>query len=181
MLPSLPDLDSSLTPAESTLYWCFFCFKAMHYSITDWRRVHVTHFDDKPISKQENAAPTEDWPYANFPRVFQRQRIGLSRRMVKRRLRGLKLAQIIGHRVGGVVFCPQGDEWIVCRSRGCLERGKPLSFLAVVHNNPYQGLPLIESLESVKQDSSWGGFTHFESVYFHICPSCKQIHAHSQH
>lgn len=80
---------------------------------------------------------------------------------------------------GGKPYLPQGDDWIVCPNQKCRSHGKRMKVVAAIHNDPPSGLPLIETMETMRKPQR-RSFNHFVSVYFHLCNSCNTVHAHSQ-
>ena len=83
------------------------------------------------------------------------------------------------HLFGGRPNLPQGDDWIVCPNEQCRSHGKRMKVIAAIHNDPPNGLPLIETMDRVRK-SKTGSFNWFVTVYFHFCRSCNSVHAHSQ-
>jgi hypothetical protein len=58
-----------------------------------------------------------------------------------------------------------------CSSLGRLFRKKRMQFLAGILNDPAGGLPMVQSLESLQQES----WNFFVSVEFQICPACGTV------
>ena len=93
--------------------------------------------------------------------------------------RGFDLMRTWVHQFGGKPYLPQGDSWICCQNDKCRSFGKRMNVIASIHNDPPNGLPLIETMDDVNA-SPTHDFNFFVTVYFHCCKKCGSIHAHSQ-
>ncbi|GEM_PF-1413528 len=197
--------------ARLPLYWCVPCFLSIDYSVIDDKRIELLRVDGEPAHLVKRKRPNPRFPYANFPREFDRQAIELtSGPELPKTVRELFTAEptpkltparqallerFVGHAVyprlfaltgstwvhsfGGTPYLPQGDDWIVCPNERCRSFGKRMKVMAAIHNDPPNGLPLVDTMEKVQQSKS-GMFNYFVVVFFHFCKSCKTVHAHSQ-
>jgi hypothetical protein len=85
------------------------------------------------------------------------------------------------HQIGGLVKCVQGHEHVRCPNKKC-ERHKlfkdsktfHMKELAVIHNDPRSGLPMVESLEEFERTSR---FNDWVQLVYWICDECLAITA----
>jgi hypothetical protein len=146
--------------------------------------------------------PRKDFPYKNYPKALERQPLELANMPAKIRAIAAKWTDLLGeklsskekkslanwfghefkwsldfwcHQFGAEPWLIQGPEKIPCINPDC-SRGKrnwPMKVLAVIHNDPWCGLPLIERIEDVQDRSA----NHYVQVVYHICPKCLTLHA----
>jgi hypothetical protein len=77
---------------------------------------------------------------------------------------------------GGDPWRAQGSEEFLCPNPEC-ETGRarmPIKVLASIVNHPLSGLPMIETIEQVKQAS--GVVNRWVQIVVHLCPECHTIH-----
>jgi len=85
------------------------------------------------------------------------------------------------HQVGGLLNLIQGHEYIVCPNPNCKNhraakrfRGTRMMELAVIHNDPHSGLPMMETLEELSEPTA---FNEFVQVVYWVCEECLTIMA----
>ncbi len=83
------------------------------------------------------------------------------------------------HQIGGLLNLIQGHEYIVCPNFDCKHhqyakqgRGCRMSELAVIHNDPFSGLPMDEKLENSLASKD---FNEFLQVVYWVCEECLTI------
>ena len=83
------------------------------------------------------------------------------------------------HQIGGLLNFMQGHEYVVCPNPDCKHHqaakkfsGTRMKELAVIHNDPQSGLPMIESLEELSEPSD---FDEFTQVVYWVCDECLTI------
>jgi hypothetical protein len=149
---------------------------------------YPSHFDRRPLAltaglPDEARAVLAAWNRIKDP---------MGRRLSARRHQ--ILAECLGHPVSTSMslFHSQfggkptqrwwGEETTRCPNKECPgrlpsgprgEKGRAMSFLAGVLNDPLSGLPMVEKASEVTE--RWWNF--FVSVQFHICGKCWTVHA----
>jgi hypothetical protein len=85
------------------------------------------------------------------------------------------------HQLGGLLNLVQGHEYVVCPNPDCKDHqmakrgsGARMQELAVLHNDPYSGLPMCETLEEITKPSD---FDEFLQVVYWVCEECLTIAA----
>lgn len=85
------------------------------------------------------------------------------------------------HQIGGLLNLAQGHEYIVCPNPDCEHHklakrhiGTRMMELAVIHNDPYSGLPMSERLEDLSKPSD---FNEFIQVVYWVCEECLTLAA----
>jgi hypothetical protein len=156
------------------------------------------------VLRNEVAYQRDDFPYKRFPLQFKRQpialdkladlpeklkdylSIGLFNPLPARAKKPLEKwlgrpvrygVDLWWHQFGGLPWLVQGPEQIVCPNEECSwsRRKRRMKVLAVIRNDPPSGLPMVETMRSVRKKN--GHFNIFVQVVFHICKGCLTIHA----
>ena len=83
------------------------------------------------------------------------------------------------HQIGGLLNLAQGHEYMVCPNPDCKDHQAAKKFsgcrmkeLAVIHNDPHSGLPMVEKLEDLSDPSH---FDEFAQVVYWVCEECLTI------
>ena len=208
----LVDLDCvSLREKENTklfselerlpLYYCWkCCAEKLSYQV---------HGAPVKVFRNEGKPQGDDFPYAGFPKEFQRRSVKLvpipyemakllavaqeideywlaehDKKAIQDELQNLRhpwfsRSSINRHQIGGLLYLMQGHEYIVCPNPDCKNHqaakkisGTRMMELAVIHNDPHSGLPMIESLEELPKPSD---FNEFTQVVYWVCEECLTI------
>jgi hypothetical protein len=178
------------------IYYCWKCVADMAYRVVDSQRIHVFESNGVPQG--------DDFPYGNYPIQFQRHPIELTRASempddvreflteetektvsddLKRQLEfwldhpiSCIDFDIWWQQFAGEPWLMQGPEEFSCPNEVC-EAGRrhaPMKVLAAICNHPLGGLPMIQTIEDVKNSS--GVTNRWVQVVVHMCPECHTIH-----
>lgn len=185
------------TLATLPLYYCWTCGSELTYRIID--------DDSIEVSRSYSGNTHDDFPYANYPLEYPEQPLRLYRPdelpiLVRKHIvedlddpipddEQRALSEFLGrpvrstlidlwwHQFGGEPWLVQGEEEIVCPNPTCKHHsdGETMKILAAICNDPYGGLPMIESIATVEGDG--GHFNRWVQVVFHICDTCFTVQA----
>ena len=172
------------------LYYCWRCAGNFSYQVIVPEKIKIIesncHYQG------------DDFPYTHFPSQFDRCPIVLEpiplevykllviaqeleanslstkekRKVTNWQGRNDRHFELWRHQFGGLPYLIQGHEIIRCPNKNCKRSGNWIKELAVIHNDPYSGLPMIETLEEARQK----GANHWVQVVFHICSQCLTIY-----
>lgn len=88
---------------------------------------------------------------------------------------------LVRHQIGGLLYLMQGHDWIKCPNPECKYyaiktrlSGVRLLELATIHNDPYSGLPMCQTLDEVSDPSD---FDEFTQVVYWVCEDCLTLTA----
>jgi hypothetical protein len=108
------------------------------------------------------------------------------RKAIEERFQGLRHSQfakscLVRHQIGGLLYLIQGHDYIVCPNPDCEHHklakrgsGTRMIELAVLHNDPYSGLPMCERLEEISLPVDWDEFVQ---VVYWVCEECLTLMA----
>jgi hypothetical protein len=108
------------------------------------------------------------------------------RKAIQEGLRNLRHSQfaessLVRHQIGGLLYLMQGHDFIKCPNPECKYSikfsrisGVRMLELAVLHNDPYSGLPMCQSLEKVSDPED---FNEFTQVVYWVCEECLTLTA----
>lgn len=192
------------------LYWCPRCGSAIDYSIEPTGNLRLLAMNGLATHQVPQEAAQPNFPYRDYPHEYERRRISIvashelpktvrdlltvtpipkltdARKVLLERhvghavsARGFELMRTWIHQLGGAPYLPQGDQHVVCQKPECRRRGQRMKFLAAIKNDPPGGLPIAQPFVPTEASESTY-YNHFITVYFHICSSCRSIHAESQ-
>ena len=182
------------------LYYCWRCEGAtLSYAVIDEKRIKIIEHTGE---KAPSDFPYENYPIS-FPRrpislvpidynlaklLALYQEVGpdwLSeedKQIIQHEIKKLRHSEfttndINRHQLGGLLRLIQEHERIGCPNRHCrnhIEDRNHMKELAVLFNDPVSGLPMIETIESVKE---WPHWNEWLQVIFWICEECLTITA----
>jgi hypothetical protein len=86
---------------------------------------------------------------------------------------------LVRHQMGGLLYLIQGHDYLKCPNPDCKHHrlamqgfGVRMKELAVLHNDPYSGLPMCERLEEISRPSDWNPFVQ---IVYWVCEECLTI------
>lgn len=186
------------------LYYCWrCCAEQLTYRVIDEKRIKVfrnkgtRQGDDFPYSNFPHAFLSRaisltpiNYELGKLLAVYQEvdkdwlteaDQKAIKRGMKLLRHRGFSSGDVNRHQIGGLLGLIQGHERVGCPNRKCryhklFEDGYAVSMkeLAVLCNDPYSGLPMVESLDELENPSRWNEWVQ---VVYWVCEECLAIAA----
>lgn len=88
---------------------------------------------------------------------------------------------LVRHQIGGLLYLLQGHDWVKCPNPECRDysmktklSGVRMLELATLHNDPYSGLPMCQTLEELSDPNE---FDEFVQVVYWVCEECLTLTA----
>lgn len=183
------------------LYYCWRCcaeklsYKVNGSSIKIFKNDGKPEGDDYPYAGFPATFPKRNVklvpiPYETAKLLAVAQEIGESwlteqdRQAIQDRLQGLRhklfaKSCLVRHQVGGLLYLLQGHDWVKCPNPDCSNfsmktkySGVRMLELATLHNDPYSGLPMCQTLNEISDPDE---FDEFTQVVYWVCEECLTL------
>jgi hypothetical protein len=184
------------------LYYCWrCCAEKLSYKVVNHSTIKVFKNDGKPQGAdfpyvgfpekfEERPVRLIPVPYETAKLAALAQEVGTSwltdqdRQAIQNGLQGLRHrwfsnSSLGRHQIGGLLNLAQGHDYLVCPNPDCKAHQAAKKFsgcrmmeLAVIHNDPHSGLPMLEKLEDLSEPSQ---FDEFIQVVYWVCEECLTI------
>jgi hypothetical protein len=184
------------------LYYCWKCcaeklsYKVSGDSIKIFKNDGKPAGDDFPYADFPARFPRRNVklipvPYETAKLVAVAQEIGerwlaeQDRQSIQNALTSLRhpllKSSLVRHQLGGLLYLLQGHDWIKCPNPECKyyalktkNSGVRMLELATIHNDPYSGLPMYQTLDEVSDPRD---FDEFTQVVYWVCEECLTLTA----